>query len=127
MVSHNYKRKSIAWAPQPSDKDCSDVSVLSKVKATSTGLLMLSSLVSMATIFCPTSACGDLQGVQAWLDSLQTLHLPQNFLLVLLSEGGINTKLAPQPSASSHCSLHKDCKASTYGYIPPPTLTHSAV
>lgn len=127
VASRNYKRKSIAWTPQPSGKDCSDVSVLSKVKATSIGLLMLSSLVSMATIIRPASACGDLQGAQAWLDSLQALHLPQNFLLVLLSEGGFNTKLAPQPSASSHCSLHKDCKASTYGFIPPPTPTHSAV
>lgn len=77
MVSHNDKRKSIAWTPQPSNKDCSDVSVLSKVKATSTGLLMLPSLVSMATIISPASACWDLQGAQAWLDSLQALHLPE--------------------------------------------------
>lgn len=127
MVSHNDKRKSIAWTPQPSNKDCSDVSVLSKVKATSTGLLMLPSLVSMATIISPASACWDLQGAQAWLDSLQALHLPQNFLLVLLSEGGFNTKHALLPSVSSHCSLHKDYTASTYGFIPSPTLTHSAV
>lgn len=51
----------------------------------------------------------------------------QNFLLVLPSEGGFNTKHALLPSVSSHCSLHKDYTASTYGFIPSPTLTHSAV
>ena len=90
--------KAIAWTPQPSDKDYCDVSVLSKVKATSTGLLMLPSLVSMATIIGPASACWDLQGAHAWLDSLQAFHLPQNFLLVLLSEGGFNTKHTPPTS-----------------------------
>lgn len=66
-----------AWTPQPSNKDCSDVSILSKVKATSLACWCYLLLSPWLPSSVQHPACWDLQGAQAWLDSLQALHLPE--------------------------------------------------
>lgn len=101
MVFHNYKKKSMAWTLQPSGKGCSEVSPLSKARATFTGLLILSPLVSKATIISPAPAHWDSWGTASDThtrpDSLQPLHQPWTFLLALLLEGGFQHEACFSP------------------------------
>lgn len=100
--------------PQPST-DCSDVFLFSPRWRLLPLACWCYLLCSMATIIIPASACWDLQGAQAWLDSCRPSNSAVNFLLARQREVLTQSTLLSAFSVFP-LLLYKDYTASTYGF-----------